>query len=56
MRWRRKRLVWSPDPGVLSVVRVLVLLQGGFVLLSTFEVVLMAFSREQSRRWSRPSS
>jgi hypothetical protein len=41
VRRRRKRLVWNPDPGVLCVVRVLVLLQGGFVLLSTLEVALM---------------
>lgn len=41
MRSKPRGVVWNPDPGVLCVARVLVLLQGGFVLLSTFEVVLL---------------
>lgn len=32
--------VWNPDPAVLRVVRVLLLLQGGFAVLSTAEVAI----------------
>lgn len=39
MRRTKERLRWDPDPGSLEVVRVLVLLQAGFALLSVVEVV-----------------
>jgi hypothetical protein len=32
---RRRTLVWTPDPGVVEIVRVLLLMQAGFALLST---------------------
>ena len=38
MRKRKARLPWTPDPGLLGIVRVLLLLQAGFGLLSVFEV------------------
>jgi hypothetical protein len=40
-RKKKQRLVWTPDSGVLAVVRVLVLLQAGFVLLSTLQAILL---------------
>lgn len=33
--------MWNPDPGIVTVVRVLLLLQGAFALLSTFEVLFL---------------
>jgi len=40
MRSKKPRRVWNPDPGVLELVQVLVLLQAGFALLSALEVSL----------------
>jgi hypothetical protein len=40
---RRKKAgrVWNPDPGIVTVVRVLLLLQGAFALLTTIEVLFL---------------
>lgn len=41
MRKRKASLPWTPDPGLLGIVRVLLLLQAGFGLLSVFEVAFI---------------
>ena len=44
MRRKKRKLIWNPDPGVLCIVRVLVLLQAGFAFLSVFEAAVVGFS------------